>query len=125
MDLWKSAHRFDPERGEESTFVLMIARRRIIDRSRRTPTEQHPAADEMPWRSSHESVEASAEMSTVARALEDLDSRQREVIAMSVCGGYSHAAIARHLAIPLGTAKTLLRRGLKAVRQALELEVTQ
>lgn len=119
MDLWKSAHRFDPERAEESTFVLMIARRRIIDRSRRIPPPEHPAAEEMPWRSSHEAVEASAELQTVSRVLEGLDSPQREVIAMAVCGGYSHAAIAQHLSIPLGTAKTLLRRGLKAVRSAL------
>jgi len=36
IDVWKSAHRFDPAVASEKTFVAMIARRRIIDRLRRT-----------------------------------------------------------------------------------------
>src|SRR5438132_13118196 len=34
IDLWKSAARFDPTRASETTFVAMIARRRLIDRKR-------------------------------------------------------------------------------------------
>ena len=36
IDLWKSADRFDASKASESTFVGMIARRRLIDRHRRT-----------------------------------------------------------------------------------------
>ncbi|MBU3729210.1 MAG: sigma-70 family RNA polymerase sigma factor [Phycisphaerales bacterium] len=35
IDLWRSAHRFDPAKGTETTFVATIARRRLIDRGRR------------------------------------------------------------------------------------------
>ena len=36
IELWKSAGRFDPERGSESTFIATIARRRLIDLRRRS-----------------------------------------------------------------------------------------
>ena len=35
IDVWKSASRFDPAIASETTFVAMIARRRLIDRGRR------------------------------------------------------------------------------------------
>ena len=35
IDLWKSAPRFDSSIASETTFVAMIARRRLIDRGRR------------------------------------------------------------------------------------------
>jgi RNA polymerase sigma-70 factor (ECF subfamily) len=35
IELWRSAGRYDPERGTEVQFVATIARRRIIDRVRR------------------------------------------------------------------------------------------
>ena len=34
VDVWKNAERFDPNRASETTFVAMIARRRIIDKVR-------------------------------------------------------------------------------------------
>ena len=35
IELWKSASRFDPSIASETTFVAMIARRRLIDRQRK------------------------------------------------------------------------------------------
>ena len=34
VDIWKNAEKFDPSQSSETTFVAMIARRRIIDRIR-------------------------------------------------------------------------------------------
>lgn len=36
MDIWTSADRFDAERSSESTFVALIARRKLIDCLRST-----------------------------------------------------------------------------------------
>ena len=41
LDIWKSAGRFDPERGKETTFIATIARRRLIDRVR-AAGRRHP-----------------------------------------------------------------------------------
>ena len=34
IDVWKNAARFDPAQSSETTFIAMIARRRLIDRIR-------------------------------------------------------------------------------------------
>ncbi len=39
LDIWRSAARFDASQGSEKVFVAMIARRRLIDRLRKTTAE--------------------------------------------------------------------------------------
>ena len=34
LDLWRSAARFDPRQASETTYVALIARRRLVDRQR-------------------------------------------------------------------------------------------
>ncbi len=124
--LWKSAHRFDPSKAEEGTFVTMIARRRMIDGLRRAPApvdsiEDMPNLEQVSAGGGFASAEDSAEAASISEVLKTFDSPQREVIVMAVYGGFSHSAIAERLKLPLGTAKTLLRRGMDEVRRVLNL----
>jgi len=49
IELWSSADRFDPAKAGETTFVAMIARRRIIDRIRKLGRQpQMDDVDEIP-----------------------------------------------------------------------------
>ncbi|MDJ0653838.1 MAG: RNA polymerase sigma factor [Xanthomonadales bacterium] len=129
MAIWRSAGKFDSSKAEEATFITMVARRRLIDRMRRA-SAQPEASDPIPedWHPGQlgSSAEDSAEVQAITDLLAQFDSPQREIIAMSVYGGYSHSAIADRLEIPLGTVKTHLRRGLDRVRQVLNIaeEVT-
>ena len=47
IELWKNAARYDPGLASEPTYITMIARRRLIDRKRRTgrvpPAQPLPA----------------------------------------------------------------------------------
>src|SRR5512147_784538 len=43
LDLWAHGGRYDPSRASEEAFVAVIARRRLIDRRRRT--QRRPATD--------------------------------------------------------------------------------
>src|SRR5450755_996719 len=43
LDIWRSASRFDATQGSDKVFIAMIARRRLIDRLRKTTSE--PAMD--------------------------------------------------------------------------------
>jgi RNA polymerase sigma-70 factor (ECF subfamily) len=123
MQLWRQAGRFDPERGEEVTFVSVLARRRLVDRLRRQQREPEPASLEDAERvlsdDGHRVLERSAEIGRVMNVLEKLEPKQREVIHLSSWLGLSHGAIAERTGLPLGTVKSHLRRGLMNIRERL------
>jgi RNA polymerase sigma-70 factor (ECF subfamily) len=126
LDVWKSAARFDPATASETTFVAMIARRRLIDRKRARgrrfvtePLEQASEARAPAEAHSPRQMEACAEATFAARAVQRLRPEQQRVLLMSTCQGMSHDEIARSLGMPLGTVKAHARRALIAVRDAL------
>ena len=122
LDLWRSAARFDPDRMSESLFVMTIARRRIIDRYRadRARIENEVATEQLPeFIDASPHAEAATEALLAYEALERLPAEQRRLIHLSISLGLSHAQIAQQEGLPVGTVKTLIRRGLIKVRQAL------
>jgi RNA polymerase sigma-70 factor (ECF subfamily) len=121
VDLWKSAGRFDPDVASEAVFVAMIARRRLIDRRRRTGRQPNTDPTGELWTivDPNAGPDRCAEASMAARALNDLRSEQREVLLLAVCVGLSHEEIAKQLGMPLGTVKTHARRGLHRIRAVL------
>jgi RNA polymerase sigma-70 factor (ECF subfamily) len=116
IDLWRSAGRFDPERGSEAAFVATIARRRLIDRLRKI--ERQPAAQRLEDDASVgvdkglERLETCEEAGVAARAIRELKPEQQQVIVLSVVHGLSHRDIATRTGMPLGTVKSNLRHGL-------------
>lgn len=124
LDLWRSASRFDPARGSEALFVAMIARRRLIDRLRSMrPRLDHeiPGLEEWTREVPQDGgrVDRAAEAAIARAVLDTLPVEQRRVIDLSIVHGLSHSEIANRVGMPLGTVKTLVRRGLIKVRQAL------
>lgn len=123
LKLWRSADRFDATRGSEAVFIATVARRALIDRirtARRRPQEVSiDDVQELPQPSGSSGAEACVEATRAAAALEQLRPEQRQVIALSVVNGLSQSEIATQMGMPLGTVKTLMRRGLLHVRQML------
>lgn len=126
IELWRSAHRYDPAVATEKTFVAMVARRRLIDnlrrRARRKPTVELTEAVDAPHPNgdgSHGAVEAADEAALARHAVSRLPEDQREAIKLAIDAGMSHSEIADKLGVPLGTVKTRIRRGLIAVRESL------
>lgn len=122
IDLWKSAPRFQESVASEAAFVAMIARRRLIDRRRRT--ERQPRLDSLdaeygPEPQAAGNAEWGAEAALAARAIGELQEKERQVLWLSVAQGMSHSEIAEHTQIPLGTVKTYARRSLQRVRERL------
>lgn len=123
LDVWKCAGRCDPSVARESTFIMTIARRRLIDQKRRQARAPETSAlgEEVtvdPVASS-DRLEVADEVSKVRTALETLDGDRRHVLELSVHHGLSHEGIARQLEMPLGTVKSHARRALLHVRQLL------
>ena len=128
LDLWKSAARFDPAKASETTFVAMVARRRLIDLLRRADSrprlvgmpEDYDAAGDQ-----HEIIETTVEASSAAKALQTLKPEQRQVLTMSIYQGMSHGEIVEATGMPLGTVKSHIRRGLQDLRKTLGADVTE
>lgn len=120
--VWKAADRYDPEVAAESTYIAMIARRRMIDRlrkqARRPSTQTLDSSPELEVESSDRLVDEE-QVQTVLRVINELDPPQPEVIKQSLMEGLTHPEIAEKMGLPLGTVKTHIRRGLIKVRTAL------
>ncbi|MET0658020.1 MAG: sigma-70 family RNA polymerase sigma factor [Steroidobacteraceae bacterium] len=127
LKLWRSADRFDPMRGSEPVFIATVARRALIDRirsARRRPQEVSiDEVQELAQPTTTSGAEACVEARRAAEALETLRPEQRQVIALAIVNGLSQSEIATQTGMPLGTVKTLIRRGLLHVRQMLGEEV--
>ncbi len=125
LHLWRNARHFDPARGSEPVFIATLARRVLISRFRgrqRRPQEvSSEAAPEEASSTGPPEAETCAEAAIAAAALAQLPAEQQQVIGLAVLQGLSHSEIAALTGRPLGTVKTLLRRGLMLVRERLRI----
>ncbi|GJM23061.1 MAG: RNA polymerase [Planctomycetota bacterium] len=123
ISVWRDAARFDPARAKETTFVAMIARRRLIDRLRRTgprvDTEALESAPEPTAPTVNDPAELADELDRVRAVVGNLDREHQHLLELTVCEGLSHSQAAEHLALPLGTVKSRVRRGLARIREEL------
>ncbi|HKP67982.1 MAG TPA: sigma-70 family RNA polymerase sigma factor [Pyrinomonadaceae bacterium] len=125
VDIWKNAERFDESQASETTFIAMIARRRIIDRiryaSRRVTADSLDDVVAEPADRADRSMQISVEANEAAEAVAALRPEQRQVLQLAIVHGLSHQEIADATGMPLGTVKTHARRGLLAAREILGL----
>jgi RNA polymerase sigma-70 factor (ECF subfamily) len=126
IDIWKSAARFDEAQSSETSFVAMIARRRLIDRLRRferRPEGEELSNDFVDTRRQDKQIELASEAALAVEALRQLRPEQQRVLKLAIYQGLSHQEIARATGLPLGTVKTHTRRGLMHIREALGVRI--
>jgi RNA polymerase sigma-70 factor, ECF subfamily len=125
LEVWRTAGRFDPARGQALAWVMTIAHRRAVDRvrSERAAAEREaraassaspPPADEVA-----ETVESTLEAERVRHCLDGLTGVQRESITLAYYSGLSYPQVASALGVALGTVKTRIRDGLRRLRDCL------
>lgn len=126
ISLWRSAGRFDVERGSVRTFLLGIVRNRAIDVLRRATVHDSRRADDEGITERLESgerveteVARRVEGDRLRSALDQLPDDQQKVIELSYFGGFSQTEIAEMLDAPLGTIKGRMRLALEKLRTAL------
>ena len=122
IDVWKSAARFDPAIASETTFVAMIARRRLIDRGRRRmrrPEVPQIAETLADGAERIDRTDSTEQQGIAQRAFAQLRPEQQQVLQLAIHHGCSHEQIATATGMPLGTVKTHARRGLIKIRQIL------
>lgn len=122
LEIWQSASRFVPNRGQGRSWVLTIAHRRAVDRVRssQASSDRDVRAGFRDLDVAHDSVAEQVELRTEGRkvvaALGTLPEAQREALTLAYYGGYSQSEIAALVGAPLGTIKTRMRDGLSRLR---------
>ena len=125
VEIWRTATRYDADRGSLTSWILTMAHRRAIDRVRSeqssTDREQAVAAassiteyDEVA-----ETVTTNLEVEQVRHCLGSLTELQRESVTLAYYGGYSYREVAELLDAKLATIKARMRDGLIRLRDCL------
>jgi RNA polymerase sigma-70 factor (ECF subfamily) len=128
LQIWRSAGRFDESKGSEKVFIAMIARRRLIDRLRKSAAEppmdsSDEVLESVVWSDSGSgsSADTSIEAAQAMRALAELRPEQRQVLELGLLQGLTQSEIAKRLDMPLGTVKSSMRRGLIRLRECMRV----
>jgi len=145
IELWKNADRYTPEKAAESTFIAMIARRRLIDRVRKNfiaMIARRRLIDRVrknARRPRHQTMETTfglgaededirsdmgEDMRRARAAMSELSEQQKLVIRLSLTEGKSHQEIADATGMALGSVKTHLRRGMIRLRDLIASQST-
>ena len=117
---------YDPKRGSLRTYLAILTRSRALDRLRaRTRNQQRlrdrssNEIDKVLSESPIEDISQLERSQEVQRALQQLSTKEQEVLKMAYYQGLSQSEIATQLNTALGTVKSRARRGLLKLRQAL------
>lgn len=127
LKVWRQPQRWDPDKGRLSTWLLNVTRNAAIDRQRkeqRRPTgDAAPliAVDDLPQPAPTTEM-AWYDGQVMRDLLRELPDEQQTAIYYAFYQGMTHEEVAEHLELPLGTAKSRLRRGLQRLK-ALWLDV--
>jgi RNA polymerase sigma-70 factor, ECF subfamily len=125
VEVWRTAARFDGDRGSASTWIHTMAHRRAIDRVRASQAshdreERVAVRDHVPpYDEVADAVEHRLEREQVRRCLQGLTDTQRESVNLAYYSGYTYREVAELLEVPLGTVKTRMRDGLIRLRDCL------
>ncbi len=121
--LWQTADRYDPRRAKLVTWVMLIARRHLIDRIRRSAVRPATSAFEAESTSADKGAgperraQQDEQSLKLRRRIAELPELQRIVIERAYLQGYTLREVSEQLNAPLGTVKSALSRGLERLRE--------
>lgn len=121
MRALKAWPRFDPERSQPRSWLLVIARNTYIDSRRRASARPETVSDEGFDPVAADAVEGNfGPDPELAAALQQLKRREREAIALRFGGDLTTAEVAEVLGITVANAQQVLSRALRRLRALIE-----
>ena len=124
INAWRGRSGFDASRGSLAGWLIGIARRVVADSRTATAREQalQAAPEEVRTLPEPASADQLVDRLLVADALAQLRPEQRRAVGLAFYDGLTHEQVASTMGLPLGTAKTHIRRGLAVLRRRLEVD---
>jgi RNA polymerase sigma-70 factor (ECF subfamily) len=120
VTIWKKAHQFDSRRGNARAWLFSMTRRKAIDRLRVANRESLGLEGDVA------SLDSTAELwapgldsetqITLGRAIEALRPDVSRAMKLCYYHGLTHEELADELKVPLGTAKSWIKRGLAQMK---------
>jgi RNA polymerase sigma-70 factor (ECF subfamily) len=125
LTVWNKAATFDAGRGVSPiTWLAVVARNRSLDRLRRRgrSTAALDEAAELPDLTprADAALETDETERRLAGCLDGLDARASEAIRAAFYGGQTYESLAKAAGMPLGSMKSLIRRGLIRLKECLD-----
>ena len=123
LHIWQEARRYDAARGSARAWLTTLVRFRALEVMRRSQRERTvdvlpELPDDQP--DAHAQLLASAEGRALHDCLAALDPAPRRAIALAFVDGQTHEQVAATLGMPLGTVKSMIRRGLMRLKRCLD-----
>lgn len=121
--LWKTAGRYDQTRSALVTWVMLITRRHLVDKLRRSRARLKATSLDQPQvpmtaaRESANFMDQDERMKGLMKRIDALPELQRTVIMRAYLGGQTLRQIGDELNTPLGTVKSALSRALVRLRE--------
>ena len=128
LAVWRHAATFDPARGSFRAWLAQIARTRVLNELRRRgrrPRATSPSYEALetdrpdPGPGPAEEAWRAHRRDAVRAAVDALPSPQREALSLAFLEDLTHEQVAALLDVPLGTTKSRIRAGVKALRSRL------
>lgn len=116
--LWRTAGRLDSEKASVRTYLFTMARTVAAD-IRKRPSSRPLPVEEASVPPQPDTVGEILNSLVVRDALDALSPAQAEVLRLAREEGLTQSQIAERLSLPLGTVKTQMFHGLRALRTAL------
>lgn len=124
LEIWRSAHKFNPEKGSVKSWVAVIAHRRAVDRVRSEQASR--SRDDNYYQLKPTSIDIVAEEATknfnyaeLSKAINNLTEPQRQALELAYYQGYTYREVAFKLGEPAGTVKTRIRDAIIKLRKQL------
>jgi RNA polymerase sigma-70 factor (ECF subfamily) len=133
-EMWDRADRYDPARSSPTSYVMGVARSRVVDRLRSLKSRRRISAgsatvvlEALPDASPSaappgEAIELAERRMRIVLAMRTLSPPQRQALEMAFFDSMTHAEVAEALKEPVGTIKSRIRQALIQLRKALGSE---
>ncbi len=124
IQIWRKAATYDPALGSARGWIYAIVRNRALNVIRDGAREDLVDAETLDAKVDGQATVADAldrlaVGSRLKDCLEEIDKDKRESVLLAYVAGYTHGEIAGRLGVPLGTAKSWVRRGLAALKDCM------